>query len=77
MGLGTVQQTISRTLGRPVTLALVGDIVGEAVEWIGECEWQDIDRAAVDHLTAAEAISVVQRHYAGGLAGFLADGLYR
>jgi hypothetical protein len=39
--------------------------------WVSDCQWDDDVDA--DDLTDAEVVSGVQRHYDGGVAGFLGD----
>ena len=42
-------------------------------EWIADCEWgENADDLAT--LTDAEVVVGIQRHYAGGVAQFIADG---
>ena len=42
----------------------------DALDWILDCEWADID---VDELTDREIINGISRHFDGGWAAFLAS----
>jgi hypothetical protein len=42
-------------------------------EWVMDCHWDDIDSTDVPQLFTHEVVSGVETHYAGGVAGFLAD----
>jgi len=50
--------------------------VTEARAWLADCQWADMTRAGIMRLPAHLVMRAVQRHYAGGVAGFIADGGY-
>jgi hypothetical protein len=41
-------------------------------EWLLDCEWPDVDEDEIRELTATQVTSGIARHYAGGLAEFVA-----
>jgi hypothetical protein len=47
----------------------------QAIEWITDCVWGDIDSAEeVEALSDAELYDGIERNYDGGFAQFLEDG---
>lgn len=51
------------------------EMIVACTEWIMDCEWADED-FDVSELTNNQIFVGVQRHYDGGLLGFLNDGTY-
>ena len=47
--------------------------VREARAWLLDCEWADMTPADIRRLPAHLVMRAVQRHYAGGVAQFIAD----
>ena len=45
--------------------------VAEAKEWIADCEWGDLDPDDALELTYAQIIRGLQRHFDGGIHGYL------
>lgn len=46
------------------------ELAAEARDWIGDCQWEDLDADDVADLTDAQALSGVKRLYEGGLDAF-------
>jgi hypothetical protein len=49
-------------------------LADDARAWLAEIEWADLDREEALQLPDEHAIAAVDRHYAGGLTAFIADG---
>lgn len=54
---------------------LTGDEVAAMRHWLGDCVagWRDLDLDDVAELTPEEVVAGVQRHYDGGVRGFLQE----
>ena len=50
-------------------------VVGAAREWLTDCYWSDLDSEDIDDLAEAVVIAGVNRHYEGGMAQLISDGL--
>lgn len=47
--------------------------VEEMRAWLSDCEWADVDDADLWERTPTEVVVAVQRHYDGGVQGFVFD----
>lgn len=56
-----------------LTGELTGSLLTEAREWIMDCCWTDLEPEDVEDLPAAVIQRGIRRHYAGGVAQFVAD----
>ena len=63
----------------PVTLveslAKHKDFVKQAIEWLTDCEWGDVDENDIRDMHPLVITRAVQLHYHGGVKQFIKDGL--
>ena len=56
-------------------LAKHKDFVKQAIEWLTDCEWGDVDENDIRDMHPLVITRAVQLHYHGGVKQFIKDGL--
>ena len=59
-----------------ITVPLADEVRGNALGWISDCSWGDLEEGERPDLTDLEIVRGIQRHYDGGWDGFILDGSY-
>lgn len=54
---------------------LTGIELIQALDWISECQWADLDSDDLTDITDKEINRAIRRHYSGGIAQFRLDYL--
>ena len=54
-------------------MKLTPEQIAEARNWISDCDWHDLGPKEIRDLGVGQVESGVERHYAGGTAGFISD----
>ena len=49
------------------------EMLAHARDWISDCSWNDLDPDEIDELSDEEVTKGVQKHYSGGIHGFIQD----
>jgi len=44
-------------------------------DWVADCVWADADEDDIAEMSDAEIIRGVRKHYCGGIAQFIEDGI--
>ena len=65
--------TISKRTATDAARELNASDVAAMAEWVKDCAWRGLDAEEVDDLPLHVIVHNVERHYFGGIAGFLAD----
>jgi hypothetical protein len=71
----------SRTCPRAPDLRMIDPIminpamINEMRAWIADCAWRDLEPEEIDDLSDATVLRGIVRHYSGGIAQFIADGV--
>lgn len=57
------------------SLRFAPELIAAMRDWAKDCAWRDVDEDDVDEMPLAELLRGIERHYDGGMAAFIRDGL--
>lgn len=52
---------------------MLEDVIQAMREWVRDCEWGDVDEDDIEDLDDLTIVRGVDRHYEGGILGFIQD----